>query len=180
MYPIVIFTILILAFAYFFYKEFSENSELKTLRTQYTKLSLEKVIGTINKLKKDGIAIPDELLQTLSLHFNIEKEQLLIKNQTDMTENESIGNNLINAGRCLKSVITASIVCAVFEIFLLAVSIIGSEYKSGLSAEEAYNKDQNIYIIMAFIALFYFIFFLYQTYSGYNYIIKAGRKMNEN
>jgi Na+/H+ antiporter NhaD/arsenite permease-like protein len=97
-----------------------------------------------------------------------------------MAENESIGNCLISAGRCLKSVITVSIVCAILEIFLFAVIKTGSEYKSSLSAEEANNKDQNIYMIMAFIALFYFVFFLFQTYIGYNYIIKAGRKMNEN
>ncbi len=97
-----------------------------------------------------------------------------------MAENESIGNYLINAGRCLKSVITVSIVFAVIEIFLLAVVNIGSEYKSTLSEEEANNKDLNIYMFMAIIALIYFVFFLLQTYSGYNYIIKAGRKMNEN
>lgn len=96
-----------------------------------------------------------------------------------MKENESIGNYLIDAGRCLRSVITVSIVCIVLELFLFIVIQIGSDYTSSLSAEEANMKDRPIYLFMICIALFHFIFFLIQTYSGYNYIIKAGKKMNE-
>lgn len=96
-----------------------------------------------------------------------------------MNEKETIGNHLIDAGRSLKSVITVSIICLIIEFLLLMATIIGS-LKSDLKLEETQELNKGIYSIMAFLALAYVIFFLVTTYNGYNYIIKAGKKMNEN
>ena len=93
--------------------------------------------------------------------------------------NASVGDYLIESGSDLKSVLNALFIYFFVEMFLGIIAVKSLYEKT--SYNNYSNKNPNssgLFILMALISLGFGIYVIIKTYSGYNNLIKAGKKFN--
>ena len=176
----------------FFYFLLKENSEIKNLRKNYTELSFTQIKDSILKLRRDGVYVDDNLINKISLHFNLQSGELI--NEVRLMNNEAIkpiikkesvlfseptsGDFLINAGLDLKSVLNTFIFLLIIEIILGFMAFIISERPSDVNYISNSNSSMGLKFLMIILALIFGVYSIVKAYSGYNNLIKAGKKLN--
>ena len=171
---VALFTIFIAAIFYLLLKE---NVEVKKLRKNFTTMSVEDIKYLILKLSKDGIFINEDIFNKINTHFNLQNDELkylLRQMNPDLNSSNSlitVGDFLIKAGSDLKSVLNTIFIASGFLLILT------------ISAAMAYYKGDNqsgfvFIIIILTIAIILFIYVISFQYTGFNALIKAGKKFN--
>jgi hypothetical protein len=175
----------------FFYFLLKENSEIKNLRKNYTELSFTQIKDLILKLRRDGVYVDDNLIDKISLHFNLQSGELI--NEVRLMNNEAIkpiinkesvlsseptaGDFLIDAGLDFKSLLNTFIFLIILEIILLFMAFISSNRPSDFNYTANSNSSNIWWFLMIILALIFGIYSIVIAYSGCNNLIKAGKKM---
>lgn len=177
-----VYTILFIAlFAIFvaaiFYLILKENVEVKNLRKNFTTMSIEDIKNLILKLSKDGIFINEDIFIKINTHFNLQNDELkysLRQMNPDVNSSNSlitVGDFLIKAGSDFKSALNTIFIGSGFLLILTIPAYLA--YKE--------NDRQFFFMFIIIISLIVFVLFIYVIsfqYTGFNALIKAGKKFN--
>ena len=154
---IIIISLLVIIFGGFYYFLIKGNSELNNLRKIFTKLSLTQIKELLLKLKRDGVIVDDELINKISLHFNLQPGELI--NEVRLMNNEvikpiTVGDLLINAGSDLKSVLNTTFFFLLIVIILFVLIFLSCKIPSTYD----YSSNNNFFlgwgILMGILFLF--------------------------